>query len=214
MAKKKGKPQSPAPQKLTPRRELFVLEYLKDFNGTQAAIRAGYSERTANEQAARLLAIASVKEAVEKGKAERQERVKVDTDRLELEAERLALSDVRGLIKGGCFIKPEEIPDHLAPAISSIEMVTKQLGHGEVEHVAKVRFWDKPSSIKLLLQLRGKLNEKTLKLEGDVGLRASKEEYEAFADALEDDEMRTLHATVQAMVAKVKARLGAAKKGS
>jgi phage terminase small subunit len=49
---------------MTPRRAKFVCEYLRDFNGTQAAIRAGYSPRTANEQAARLLAQASVGDAV------------------------------------------------------------------------------------------------------------------------------------------------------
>ncbi|WP_198585325.1 terminase small subunit, partial [Escherichia coli] len=39
--------------KLTDKQELFAREYLKDLNGTQAAIRAGYSEKTANEQASR-----------------------------------------------------------------------------------------------------------------------------------------------------------------
>jgi phage terminase small subunit len=41
---------------LTPKQAAFVREYLKDSNGTQAATRAGYSPRTANEQASRLLA--------------------------------------------------------------------------------------------------------------------------------------------------------------
>ena len=41
---------------LPPRQRRFVAEYLVDCNGTQAAIRAGYSRKTANEQAADLLA--------------------------------------------------------------------------------------------------------------------------------------------------------------
>ena len=49
---------------LTPRKRLFVQEWVTDHNGTQAAIRAGYSFRTANEQASRLLANVSVREAV------------------------------------------------------------------------------------------------------------------------------------------------------
>lgn len=40
---------------LTPKNKRFCEEYIKDLNGTQAAIRAGYSEKTAREQAARLL---------------------------------------------------------------------------------------------------------------------------------------------------------------
>ena len=41
--------------KLTPRQKAFAREFLKDFNGTQAAIRAKFSKHTAAEQAVRLL---------------------------------------------------------------------------------------------------------------------------------------------------------------
>lgn len=47
-------------QKLTERQKRFCEEYLKDLNGTQAAIRAGYSKKTANEQSSRLLANVNV----------------------------------------------------------------------------------------------------------------------------------------------------------
>ncbi len=46
---------------LTAKQEEFCQQYLVDFNGTQAAIRAGYSKRSANEQAARLLAKDSIR---------------------------------------------------------------------------------------------------------------------------------------------------------
>ena len=49
---------------LTPKQLLFCLEYLKDFNGTQAAIRAGYSKKTANQQAARLLANVNIQNQI------------------------------------------------------------------------------------------------------------------------------------------------------
>lgn len=52
---------------MNPKQAAFVREYLVDCNGTQAAIRAGYSPRTANEQAARLLADISIRAAVEAG---------------------------------------------------------------------------------------------------------------------------------------------------
>jgi phage terminase small subunit len=51
-------------EELSPKRTLFVCEYLKDGNGTQAAIRAGYSEHTADEQASRLLANVKVRSAI------------------------------------------------------------------------------------------------------------------------------------------------------
>lgn len=65
---------------LTPKQHAFVTEYMIDRNGTQAAIRAGYSERTANEQAARLLANVSVASAVDELTQARAERVLITAD--------------------------------------------------------------------------------------------------------------------------------------
>ena len=65
---------------LTAKKRRFVDEYLVDLNGTKAAIRAGYSAKTANEQAARLLAKDSVSQAVASAKAERSARVSVSAD--------------------------------------------------------------------------------------------------------------------------------------
>jgi phage terminase small subunit len=63
-----------AAEQLSARQTIFVTEYLKDRNGTQAAIRAGYSERTAGEQASRLLANVKVKQIVNK----KQENINKD----------------------------------------------------------------------------------------------------------------------------------------
>ena len=60
--------------------ETFCQEYLKDLNGTQAAIRAGYNPNSANEQAARLLAKDSIKARIEELKSARVERVRVSQD--------------------------------------------------------------------------------------------------------------------------------------
>lgn len=66
--------------KLTPKQEMFCREYLVDLNGTQAAIRAGYSEKTANEQSAQLLAKLSIQEYVQSLMDERKERVDITAD--------------------------------------------------------------------------------------------------------------------------------------
>lgn len=50
---------------LTEKQERFALEYVQDYNGTQAAIRAGYSEHTAAEQASRLLKNVQIAERVQ-----------------------------------------------------------------------------------------------------------------------------------------------------
>ena len=67
---------------LNDKQKQFCEEYIIDLNGTQAAIRAGYSAKTANEQAAQLLAKLSIQEYVQKIKNERSERVKYSQDEL------------------------------------------------------------------------------------------------------------------------------------
>lgn len=65
---------------MTPRQERFVAEYLIDLNATQAAIRAGYSAKTAEHQGPRLLGYAQVVEAVKAAKEKRSERVEITQD--------------------------------------------------------------------------------------------------------------------------------------
>lgn len=66
--------------KLTPKQEMFVLEYLKDLNATQAAIRAGYSQKTAQAIGAENLTKPLVKEAIDAAMAAREERTQIDAD--------------------------------------------------------------------------------------------------------------------------------------
>lgn len=65
---------------MTPKQERFVQEYLIDLNATQAATRAGYSARTANEQGARLLANVSVRSALEAAMKDRGARTQITAD--------------------------------------------------------------------------------------------------------------------------------------
>ena len=60
--------------KLNPRQQRFVEEYLTDLCASQAAVRAGYSEKTAKQIGSRLLTHVDVQAAIEKGKADLAER--------------------------------------------------------------------------------------------------------------------------------------------
>lgn len=60
---------------LNAKQQLFVTEYLVDKNATRAAIAAGYSENGARGQGSRLLANAHIKEAIEKGLTEQQNKI-------------------------------------------------------------------------------------------------------------------------------------------
>lgn len=66
--------------KLTDKQTAFVREYLVDLNATQAAIRAGYSERTASRIGPQLLGKTCVREAIEKAQAKRARRVEVKAE--------------------------------------------------------------------------------------------------------------------------------------
>jgi phage terminase small subunit len=96
---------APAPA-LTPKQQRFVEEILLDMNATQAAIRAGYSKRTAKEQGAQLLGKAHIRAAIDTAKVKRSERTEIDADwmlqRLVDEAE----ADLAGLYNDAGDLKP------------------------------------------------------------------------------------------------------------
>lgn len=76
---------------MTPKQEAFVREYLVDLNATQAAIRAGYSAKTAEQQGYQLLQNPSVSDAVKIAMDARSERIELTAD--------FVLDGIRALIK-------------------------------------------------------------------------------------------------------------------
>ena len=75
---------------LTPKQQLFATEYLIDLNATQAAIRAGYSKRTAESQGSRLLRNVKVKEHLSELGAKRSERCEITSDEVLHEIAKIA----------------------------------------------------------------------------------------------------------------------------
>ena len=67
---------------LNEKQKRFAQEYLKDPNATQAAKRAGYSEKTAYSQGQRLLKHAEVAEAISKAVEKRAAKAEIDADGL------------------------------------------------------------------------------------------------------------------------------------
>ena len=66
--------------KLTDKQELFAREYLKDLNATQAAIRAGFSAKTANRTASENLSKPDTQSRIAELKAQRNDRIGIDAD--------------------------------------------------------------------------------------------------------------------------------------
>lgn len=110
---------------VTPKQQRFVKEYLVDMNATQAAIRAGYSEKTANEQGCRLLTNVSIRTAVDAA----QGRI---ATKLEITAETI-VDDLMELSKGAAAVM------QYSAAIRGRELVGKHVGMwpNRVEHTGK-----------------------------------------------------------------------------
>ncbi|QDC37085.1 terminase small subunit [Sphingobium fuliginis] len=91
---------------MTPKQQRFVEEYLIDLNATQAAIRAGYSARTANEQGARLLANVSVRSAIADAKTKRSEETQVNAAWLLARLAQESVADLADLYDERGNVKP------------------------------------------------------------------------------------------------------------
>lgn len=135
---------------LTPKQQRFVDEYLVDLNGTQAAIRAGYSAKTANEQAARLLAKASVKAAIDGAKAMRSERTRIDADHVLarlVEIDQLDVIDI--LDNAGNLLPIREWPKAWRQTISGVDI--QEIMSGDTETVIrKIKWPDKLRNLELI----------------------------------------------------------------
>ena len=129
-----------------------MREYLVDLCATQAAIRAGYSARTAGSQGERLLKNVEVQRAVAESIRQRAERVEVRADDVLRELLRIGTADLRRLFDSSGALRPmSEWPDDVARAVASVEVVEMPGGEGVSGGVVKkIKLWDKPRCLELL----------------------------------------------------------------
>ena len=74
--------------------KLFVKEYLVDLNATQAAIRAGYSKKTAMQQGQRLLTLPDIQAAVQREMRKREKRTEITADWVLTQLAKIAEVDI------------------------------------------------------------------------------------------------------------------------
>lgn len=86
---------------LTAKQQRFVDEYLIDLNATQAAIRVGYSKKTADQQASRLLTNVKVREYLAQRQADRANRTEITQDMVLNELAKIGFSDIRKIVRWG-----------------------------------------------------------------------------------------------------------------
>lgn len=144
--------------KLREKQQLFVDEYLIDLNGTQAAIRAGYSAKTANEQASRLLANVSIQQAISERMAERSKRTGVNQDRVVQELAKIAFLKMTDVVDHNGKIKDDASEDDLS-CIESIKYKHSDTDTGSSTE-REVKTASKLKALELLGKHLGMWNDK------------------------------------------------------
>lgn len=92
---------------LTDKQRLFCIYYLKSFNATQAAIKAGYSPDTAHVQGSRLLSNAKVASEIRRLKGEMQQGIFVDAMDVLNKYIKIAFADITDYVEFGS----KEVPN-------------------------------------------------------------------------------------------------------
>ncbi|MCU4500887.1 MULTISPECIES: terminase small subunit [Acinetobacter] len=133
---------------LTPKQQRFVEEYLIDLNATQAAIRAGYSEKTANEIGAENLAKPSIAKAIQDALKERSERVQIDADYVLKRLVEIDQMDVLDIMDDQMKIRPvNEWPKVWRQYVVNLENLELSDGEGWLK---KIKWPDKTKNLELL----------------------------------------------------------------
>lgn len=138
---------------MTPKQRRFISEYRKDLNATQAAIRAGYSAKTAAAAGDRLLRNVAIAAAVAEKTQAQLAKADLTAERVLEEMRRLAFSDVSSLFDARGKLKPlHTLTPEESACISGLEVIIKnaEAGDGHTDTVHKIKVWDKPRTLEML----------------------------------------------------------------
>ncbi len=144
---------------LSDRQQCFVDEYLIDLNATQAAIRAGYSPKTAREQASRLLSKANISAAVARAMAERSKRTGITQDRVLDELAKIAFVKMTDVVDADGKIREDATAEDRA-CIESIKYKCTATDMGTSEE-REVKVSPKLRALELLGRHLGMFESKT-----------------------------------------------------
>lgn len=151
--------------KLTAKQEMFCKEYLVDLNATQAAIRAGYSEKTAYAIGHENLSKPDIQENLSKLVKTRMDKFEINADKVLNEISNIAfsdLTDIVGLSNGVISVKDfNELTKEQRACISSAEQ--------DKDGMIKIKLYDKLSALEKLGK-HLKLFTDKIQLEGDINI--------------------------------------------
>lgn len=181
-------------RKLTPKQQRFVEEYLVDLNATQAAIRAGYSPKTAGQIGDRLLKKAETQQALAERMKAREQRTEVTQDRVVKELAKIAFGDPRNVMTWGptgVKLKAStELTDDEAAFVSEVSETTTEHGGS-----LKLKTNDKLKALELLGRHLGMFKEK-VEVTGKDGGPIQTQNADPDLSSLSDEEFEALERLV------------------
>ena len=142
----------PKSTKLTLKEQQFVKEYPLDFNASEAAIRAGYSKKSAGAIGHENLKKPKIQAALQKEIKERQRRTEITGDMVITELGKIAFSNITDFItfdeNNGVHFKcaSDDLPDNLAACISEVSEIETMTGGKNV----KFKLHDKKGALESL----------------------------------------------------------------
>lgn len=147
----------PIPQgkPLTDKQELFCQEYLIDLNATQAAIRAGYSEKTAHSIGNENLTKPEIQERITELNKGRQEATGINQRRVLEELAKIAFGDIATIFdESGALLNIHDIDPNIRGMVASVKSYEEKAVIGE-ETITQgvnreVRCWDKLKALEML----------------------------------------------------------------
>jgi len=154
--------ENPRRMALSARQTRFVQEFMIDLCGKAAAVRTGYSSKTAEVQASRLLRNAKVQTAIQEEMQARRERLRVDADRVASEFARIAFCDIRNFVpREDETFDLRRLNSDLTAAIKNVEqeeVVDRRTG--DTRRRLRLKLFDKISALNSLAKHLGMFGDK------------------------------------------------------
>ena len=138
---------------MTIRMEKFCTEFPVDFNATKAAIRSGYSKKTASIIGWKLLRNTKIQEKMKEVVSKAIEKIDDTLESALTELNYIAHLDPKTLFDSDKnFMHIVDLSENARRAIRSFEVVVKTVGDKSIEYVTKIKFWDKGKALESLLK--------------------------------------------------------------
>lgn len=146
---------------LSPKQLRFCLEYIKDSNATQAAIRAGYSENSAGPQGSRLLSLPKVKTYIVSQTTKIVEKAGITADKVLREMAAVGLVRLSDVVtwdgSGNIVMKPSDelTPEEAASICEVTQTETVSLKTGDITTTTRLRMHPKVTALSKLAEWLG-----------------------------------------------------------